>query len=69
MGFTGSVLVVFFSTIQTVRPNQMIRKAILLFLLVALASCSTPHEIPANDCPREGGIGGTGDCTTESEIT
>lgn len=47
----------------------MIRKVLALFLLIALASCSMPDEIPAIDCPREGGIGGTGDCPIQPEIT
>ncbi len=47
----------------------MIRKLIAVFLLTVLASCSAPDKMPANDCPREGGIGGTGDCSTQSEVT
>lgn len=47
----------------------MIRKFVALFLLVALASCSMPDENRAVDCPREGGIGGTGDCPIQSDVT
>ncbi len=48
----------------------MIRKIMAFLLLSALASCSTQSEIPArDDCPREGGIGGTGECSVQSEIT
>jgi len=47
----------------------MICKVLALFLLIALASCSMPDEIPAIDCPREGGIGGTGDCPIQPEVT
>ena len=38
----------------------MIRKAIALFALIALTACSMPDVVPAKDCPRQGGIGGTG---------
>lgn len=47
----------------------MIRKVLVLFLLIALASCSMPYENPAIDCSREGGIGGTGDCSIQPEVT
>lgn len=43
----------------------MIRKAIALLALIALAACSASAVLPAKDCPREGGIGGTGECSTE----
>ncbi|MEP1964616.1 hypothetical protein [Tateyamaria sp.] len=43
----------------------MIRKLIALLGLVALTACSTPQIVPAKDCPREGGIGGTGDCQSQ----
>ncbi|MEX0283632.1 MAG: hypothetical protein AB3N23_03385 [Paracoccaceae bacterium] len=43
----------------------MTRKFIALALLIMLAACSAPPELPATDCPREGGIGGTGECQTE----
>ena len=46
----------------------MIRKVLALVALLAFASCSMPDEIMANDCPREGGIGGTGDCPVEPEV-
>ncbi len=43
----------------------MIRKAIALLALIALTACSASTVPRANDCPREGGIGGTGECSTE----
>ena len=47
----------------------MIVKVIALAAFLALAAC-TAHEVsPANDCPREGGIGGTGECSTEQQIS
>jgi hypothetical protein len=47
----------------------MIRKAIALLALLALAACA-PAVVPsAIDCPREGGIGGTGECSTEQLIS
>jgi hypothetical protein len=55
--------------IQIVRPNHMIRKILALIAILAVAACSVATEIPANDCPREGGIGGTGDCTTEQSLS
>ncbi|MEP3639880.1 MAG: hypothetical protein ABJN14_21715 [Paracoccaceae bacterium] len=42
----------------------MIRKTIALIALILVTACSAPN-IPAKDCPREGGIGGTGDCPNE----
>jgi hypothetical protein len=47
----------------------MIRKAIALLALLTLAACSAPAVTPAHDCPREGGIGGTGDCSNEQKIS
>jgi len=47
----------------------MIRKTIVLLALLALAACSAPAVVPENDCPREGGIGGTGGCHSEQEIS
>jgi uncharacterized protein YcfL len=43
----------------------MIRKAIALIALLALVACSNPSAILVNDCTREGGIGGTGECTAD----
>ncbi|MEO9514460.1 MAG: hypothetical protein ABJH45_26710 [Paracoccaceae bacterium] len=42
----------------------MIRKTIALIALILVTACSAPN-VPAKDCPREGGIGGTGDCPNE----
>ncbi len=47
----------------------MIRKTIALVALIILTACAGPTEAPANDCPREGGIGGTGNCSTEQIIS
>jgi hypothetical protein len=47
----------------------MIRKTIALIVLLALAACSIPEALPENDCPREGGIGGTGSCVAEQPIS
>ncbi|GFE51925.1 hypothetical protein So717_36780 [Roseobacter cerasinus] len=68
MGLTGSALVDIFSMTEIERSIQMIRKTIALVALIALTACSTPDVVPAKDCPRQGGIGGTGDCTTEQEV-
>ncbi len=37
----------------------MIRKALCALILCAVTACSAPSN---TDCPREGGIGGTGGC-------
>lgn len=42
----------------------MVRKLIAAAFLCALTACS-PQAF--NECPREGGIGGTGDCTFEED--
>jgi len=36
-----------------------------IVLIAALAACS---PLGNQDCPREGGIGGTGDCSTEQTL-
>jgi hypothetical protein len=41
----------------------MIRKAIALVALLTLVACSMPDMSADTECPREGGIGGTGACT------
>jgi hypothetical protein len=43
----------------------MIRKAIALVALLTLVACSAPDMSADKECPREGGIGGTGACTTD----
>jgi hypothetical protein len=40
----------------------MIRKAIALVALLTLIACSAPDMSAEKECPREGGIGGTGAC-------
>jgi hypothetical protein len=42
----------------------MIRKAIALVALLTLVACSAPDMSADKKCAREGGIGGTGACTT-----
>ncbi len=42
----------------------MIRKAIALFALLAVVACTPQVAEPDKKCTREGGIGGTGECTT-----
>ena len=44
----------------------MIRKFLVLVVLIGLTACAAPVEVPATDCPREGGIGGTGECSQKS---
>lgn len=46
----------------------MIRKILILAALLAITACSATNVLPANDCPREGGIGGTGSCSDERVI-
>ncbi len=49
----------------------MIRKLAALVALIALTACSAPEVFPAKDCPRQGGIGGTGgsgDCPEEAVL-
>ncbi len=43
----------------------MIRKAMALVALLTLVACSNPVGNPGKGCPRQGGIGGTGECTTD----
>ena len=43
----------------------MTRKTIALLALIVLTACSAPNVVPVIDCPREGGIGGTGECQAE----
>ncbi|MEP1613310.1 MAG: hypothetical protein ABJL72_15475 [Roseobacter sp.] len=45
----------------------MIRKIAILGAIIALAACSAPTALPVKDCPREGGIGGTGACVIENK--
>ena len=50
----------------------MIRRAIALVAFLALTACSAPEVVPAKDCPRQGGIGGTGgtgDCIHEQDAS
>jgi hypothetical protein len=39
----------------------MIRKAIAILVLLTLVACASTGK----DCVREGGIGGTGECTMD----
>ena len=43
----------------------MIRRAIAILALLVVVSCSMPERYAGEKCPREGGIGGTGECTTD----
>jgi hypothetical protein len=43
----------------------MIRKAIALFALLTLVACTPQVAETDKKCTREGGIGGTGECTAD----
>ena len=42
----------------------MIRKALALVVLLALGACVASTPAQYDDCPPEGGIGGTGACSS-----
>lgn len=49
----------------------MTRKILALIALLAVTACSMPDNVPAKDCPRQGGIGGTGGteiCQRDQEV-
>ena len=43
----------------------MIRKALALIALLALGACVASTPAYYDDCPPEGGIGGTGGCSSQ----
>ncbi|MEN8917144.1 MAG: hypothetical protein ABF254_00950 [Octadecabacter sp.] len=45
-------------------PAVFIKKSLIVAVLLALSACASPTI----DCPREGGIGGTGGCTTNEPL-
>ncbi|WP_166415531.1 hypothetical protein [Cochlodiniinecator piscidefendens] len=48
----------------------MIRKIAILVVLLALTACVSSTVSHTNECPREGGIGGTGNgCPIEQPLT
>lgn len=47
----------------------MIRNTIAILVLLGLAACASPGPGPGNDCPRQGGIGGTGECSNAQVLS